>query len=671
MSLNPAQREAVDYLDGPLLVLAGAGSGKTRVITEKIAQLTRRGVSPTRITAITFTNKAAREMRERAEKLLKRLPAPVAATRSWHGGEGPLICTFHALGLRFLQIEHARAGLRRGFSVFDSDDSLGVIKELMPTGTKNDALERARQAISRWKGEGLAPDVAATRADSAHAEEFAEVYQGYQRRLAAFNAVDFDDLIRLPVHLLEADAELAEAWRERIRYLLVDEYQDTNRAQFRLLTLLAGARGAFTVVGDDDQSIYAWRGAEPENLRELSRQFADLKVVKLEQNYRCSARILRAANAVIANNAHLFEKRLWSQHADGPPIRVIECRDDQAEAEKIAAEIAHRQTLAKLPWSEFAVLYRGNHQSRALEKALRLLRVPYHLTGGTAFFERAEVKDLLAYLRLIANPDDDAAFLRAVVAPKREIGATTLEKLGELCGRAHVSLLRGAGSPTSLQQLAARPAAALAQFVQLIERLRELALRHGVAALADALPQETGYAAHLRTQPGDKAFNERRMANVSEFVEWLKQGAERTRDGVSDLTAQLALLTNADKDDGGNAVRLMTLHSAKGLEFRHVFLIGLEDGTLPHEGALDEGRLDEERRLFYVGITRAKESLALSYAATKQRFGESMRLSPSRFLAEVPSDDTYWEGRDPERDASEKRERARSHLDRLASLLGD
>ena len=366
MSLNPAQREAVAWTDGPLLVLAGAGSGKTRVITEKIARLVRDGLRADRVCAITFTNKAAREMRERATRLLKG-----------HGGEHePQISTFHSLGLRFLQIEHARAGLRRGFSIFDSDDSLAIVKDLLPAGTKADALERMRQLVSKAKNEGLDPAQALEAASSPREIEAAEVYAQYQRRLGAFNAVDFDDLIRLPLALLEGDGGVAEAWRERIRYLLVDEYQDTNRAQYRLLKALAGPRGAFTAVGDDDQSIYAWRGADPENLRELSRDYPALKVVKLEQNYRCSARIRRAANAVIAQNPRIFDKKLWSAHAEGAPIRVLECKDDVAEAEKVASEIAHRQAQAGAPWSEFAVLYRGNHQSRAVEKALRLLRVP-------------------------------------------------------------------------------------------------------------------------------------------------------------------------------------------------------------------------------------------------------------------------------------------------------
>ena len=394
-------------------------------------------------------------------------------------------------------------------------------------------------------------------------------------------------------------------------------------------------------------------------------------MVKLEQNYRCSGRILRAANAVIAQNPHVFEKTLWSAHPEGPPIRLLECRDDVQEAERVASEIAFRQAQAKCAWSEFAVLYRGNHQSRAFEKALRLLRVPYHVTGGTAFFERAEVKDLLAWLRLAANPDDDAAFLRAVVAPKREVGATTLEKLGEIAGAAHTSLLRAAEHGAALKQLAPRPAGALAGFTGLVRGLREGVAARGVAGAVESLVESIGYAEHLRAAAPDKALAERRLQNVAELVDWFRAAAGRSKDGLGDLAAQLALLTNADRDDPGNAVRLMTLHSAKGLEFRCVYLTGLEDGTLPHEAGVEEGRLDEERRLFYVGMTRAKELLTLSYAASKQRFGHVVRLDPSRFLAEVPDADLQREGRDPERDAADRAERAQTHLDRLAALLGD
>src|SRR5690554_1759508 len=443
--LNPQQSAAVNHVEGPLLVLAGAGSGKTRVIVEKIAHLIGSGRYPAkRIAAITFTNKSAREMRER---VARRIRADAA--------EGLMVSTFHALGLRMLQVEHARAGLRRGFSIFDSDDSLAQFRDLMP-GAKPDAVQAMQGLVSRAKNAGLSPEQARALARSTPEREAAMLYELYQARLAAFNAVDFDDLIRLPVQLLETDAGCALGWRERIGYLLVDECQDTNDAQYRMLKALAGDKGNFTCVGDDDQSIYAWRGANPDNLLQLAVDYPALKVVKLEQNYRCSNRVLRTANALIANNPHEHPKALWSDSADGERIRIWECRDSAHEAEKVADQVHFLHTTRGAPWSDFCVLFRGNHQSRALEKALQLLRVPYHLSGGTAFLDRGEVKDALAWMRLVANPDDDAAFLRAVGAPQRGVGGTTLARLGELARVAHVPLARAAGSISLLKQLPTR-----------------------------------------------------------------------------------------------------------------------------------------------------------------------------------------------------------------------
>jgi ATP-dependent DNA helicase Rep len=657
--LNPQQRIAVEYCDGPLLVLAGAGSGKTRVITEKIAHLIRRrGVPAAKIAAITFTNKAAREMRERAGRLV-----------SGAGAEGLTVCTFHALGLRFLQIEHARAGLRRGFSVLDAGDTHGMLRELAPKGIKPDVLFALQALVSRAKNEGLTPEQAAARAGGAREREAAEIYAGYQKRLGAFNAVDFDDLIRLPLAVLDAQADARAEWHERLRHLLVDEYQDTNTAQYRLVRMLAGDRGLITAVGDDDQSIYAWRGANPENLSELARDYPTLKVVRLEQNYRCARRVLRAANALIANNAHLYEKKLWSQQPEGPPIRVIACRDDEHEAECVAGAIAHLAQKHATPWHEFAVLYRGNHQSRALEKALRLVRVPYHVTGGTAFLDRAEVRDLLAYLRLVNNPDDDAAFLRVVNLPRRDIGATTLEKLGELAGARHVSLLGAAQSDAVLGQLAARAASSLAGFAALIRELAAKAQRLPAADLVEELIRRVGYVGHVEAQVTEQALRERRLGNLRELAEWFRA---MHRDGAAgDLAAQLALLSHGDRDEPGNAARLMTLHSAKGLEFRFVFLVGLDDRTLPHEGSVAEGRLEEERRLMYVGITRAKEQLTLSYARRRKRFGQILANEPSRFIGELPGGDLHRSGEDPEQDAALRKELASSHIARLADLLAD
>ena len=654
--LNPPQREAVLHTDGPLLVLAGAGSGKTRVIVEKIAHLIASNRMPAkRIAAITFTNKAAKEMRERVAKRIKGDAA-----------DGLTICTFHALGLKFLQIEHAKLGLRRGFSIFDADDTAAQIKDLLGAGAKPDALDSVRNLISRAKNAGLSPEQAMAEARSPREVDAATIYALYQARLSTFNAVDFDDLIRLPVQLLESDEDCALGWRERIGYLLVDESQDTNDAQYRLLKAIAGPRGLFTCVGDDDQSIYAWRGANPDNLLALGQDYPALRIVKLEQNYRCSSRVLRAANALIAHNPHEHPKTLWSDQPDGERIRVWECRDSAHEAEKVAAEIQFLGTAKQVPWGEICILFRGNHQSRALEKALQLLRVPYHLTGGTAFLDRGEVKDVLAWLRLVANPDDDAAFLRAVQSPKREVGATTLAKLAELAQQAGMPMSRAAESVGALKQLAPRAANALDGFVSIVRGLREEARRIPVSELVGVLAQRSGLLQSIRAQCKDEASYQRRKANLDELADWF-DGARGG--GPGELAAQLALLSHADKGEAGNQVRLMSLHAAKGLEFRCVFIVGVDDATLPHEASIEEGRIDEERRLLYVGITRAKQQLWLSHSKETQRWGDRIRLKPSRFIDELPADELQRDGADPVADAARKQERASAGLAAIRAML--
>ena len=653
--LNPQQSAAVAHVEGPLLVLAGAGSGKTRVIVEKIAHLIATGRYPAkRIAAITFTNKSAKEMRERVAKRIRG-----------DGADGLTICTFHALGLKLLQIEHARAGLRRGFSIFDADDTASQLKDLLP-GAKPDAVQAAHGLISRAKNAGLSPQQALDAAQSTREREAAALYAKYQARLSAFNAVDFDDLIRLPVELLENDADVALGWRERIGYLLVDECQDTNDAQYRMLKALAGTKGNFTCVGDDDQSIYAWRGANPENLSQLAQDYPALKVVKLEQNYRCSNRVLRAANALIANNPHEHPKTLWSAQADGERIRVWECRDSAHEAERVAGEIHFINQARGAPWSDFCILFRGNHQSRVLEKALQLLRVPYHLSGGTAFLERAEVKDALSWLRLLANPEDDAAFLRAVQSPARGVGATSLAKLAELAQHAHLPLSRAAESISLLKQLPPRAANALSEFADIVRGLRGDASHLPPAELVRKLNERSGLLAALRAQCKTEQLFAIRRGNLDELADWF-EGAKGTSAG--ELAASLALLTRADKDDAGNQVRLMSLHGAKGLEFRYVFIVGVEDGTLPHEASLDEGRLDEERRLLYVGITRAKEQLWLSHSREAQRWGSKLRLQPSRFLDELPAAELQRDGADPVADAARKAERASVGFAAIKAML--
>ena len=656
--LNPPQKQAVLHVEGPLLVLAGAGSGKTRVIVEKIAHLIHSGRYPAkRIAAITFTNKSAREMRER---VAKRIRGDAAQELT--------VSTFHALGLKIVQIDHAKLGLRRGFSIFDADDSAVQLKDLLPPGSKPDAIDAAKQLISRAKNAGLSPEQAAETARSTREREAAALYARYQARLSAFNAVDFDDLIRLPVQLLESDADARLAWRERIGYLLVDECQDTNDAQYRLLKAIAGDKGNFTCVGDDDQSIYAWRGANPDNLLALGNDYPALRIVKLEQNYRCSNRVLRAANALIAHNPHEHPKTLWSDAADGERIRVWECKNAEHEAEKVAAEIQFVAQKHAAPWSEFCILFRGNHQSRALEKALQLLRIPYHLSGGTAFLDRGEVKDALAWLRLLANPDDDAAFLRAVQSPNRGVGATSLQRLGELANQAHLPLARAAESMAVAKQLPARAANALQGFSDIVRGLRIDAKTLPPAELVRKLNERSGLLAALRALCKDEAQFQARRRNLDELADWF-DGPKTS--GPGELAAALALLSHADKGDAGNQVRLMSMHAAKGLEFRFVFIVGVEDGNLPHEASIEEGRLDEERRLMYVGITRAKQQLWLSHANEAQRWGDRLRLKPSRFIDELPADELQRDGADPVADAARKQERARAGIANIRALLGD
>jgi len=644
--LNPPQRAAVQHSEGALLVLAGAGSGKTRVIVEKIAYLISTGrYSARRIAAITFTNKAAREMRQRVSQ---RLRGEVANDLT--------LCTFHALGLKFLQVEYAHAGLKRGFSVFDADEAANQIKELAGLASNKDEVATLINYISHNKNAGLSPTHALAYAKTAREKNAALVYERYQARLRAFNAVDFDDLIALPVHVLESNPHITHTWQQYIGYLLVDECQDSNDAQYRLLKCLAGPLGNFTCVGDDDQSIYAWRGANPQNLQQMQQDYPALRIIKLEQNYRCTERVLRAANALIAHNPHDHLKTLWSDQGEGTRIRLWECRDRDHEAEKVAAEIHYQATARRLPWRDFCILFRGNFQSRPLEKALQLLNIPYHLSGGTAFLERTEVKDALAWLRLLVNPADDSAFLRAVQAPRRDIGAATLAKLAQLAAEQGLSLAQASTSVGALAQLPARAASNLARFAEVLHQLRSLMQHISSGDLIRQLVQRSGLLAELRQQASKSEVYQRRAHNLEELAQWFEERNQRA--SAADLAAHLALLTHADEDDSGNQVHLMTLHAAKGLEFPCVFIVGCDEGTLPHES----GEIEEERRLLYVGMTRAKQQLWLSYSKFARTYGQVRFLKPSRFLAELPAVELHRDGDNPALDNQHKAERRQAAL---------
>jgi len=653
--LNPPQRAAVQHSEGALLVLAGAGSGKTRVIVEKIAYLISTGRYPAkRIAAITFTNKAAREMRQRVSQRLRGEMANEVT-----------LCTFHALGLKFLQIEHVHAGLRRGFSVFDADEAAKQIKDLAGIDSNRDEVDAITQYISQAKNAGFSPTQAQAMAKTAREKNAAFVYARYQDRLRAFNAVDFDDLIALPVQVLEARPEVARIWRERIGYLLVDECQDSNDAQYRLLKCLAGPRGNFTCVGDDDQSIYAWRGANPQNLQQMQRDYPALRIIKLEQNYRCTERVLRAANALIAHNPHDHLKTLWSDQGEGVRIRLWECRNQDHEAEKVAAEIQYQATARRLAWRDFCIVFRGNFQSRPLEKALQFLGIPYHVSGNTAFFERTEIKDTLAWLRLLVNPTDDSAFLRAIQAPRRDIGATTLAKLAQLATEHGLSLAQASISTGVLRQLPARAASNLPRFADLLHQLRGQLQHTAPGDLIRQLVQRSGLLAELRQHASTPEAYQRRAQNLEELAQWFDERARSA--STADLAAHLALITHTDEDDSGNQVRLMTLHAAKGLEFPCVFIVGCEEGTLPHEG----GEVEEERRLLYVGITRAKQQLWLSYSKFARKYGELRFLKPSRFLAELPAVELHRDGDDPVLDNQYKAERSQAALASIIAGLAN
>jgi len=662
--LNPAQRAAVQYIDGPLLVLAGAGSGKTRVITRKIAYLIgTAGLSPRHVVAVTFTNKAAREMKAR-----------VAALSRGRKTAGLTITTFHSLGLEILRRERAAAGLKAGFSLLDEQDGDALLREILRHGEDDPATADARARISQWKNDLVAPAEALSRAADEREARQARLYAEYERALRAYNAVDFDDLILRPVELLRGDAQLRERWQNRTHHLLVDEYQDTNGAQYELVRLLVGVRGALTVVGDDDQSIYAWRGARPENLARLRDDFPGLKVVKLEQNYRSSTRILRAANALIANNPHLFEKTLWSQLGPGEPIRVVQCRDEEHEAERIVAEILQRRYAKNEGFGDCAILYRGNHQARPFEKALRAHDIPYYLSGGQSFFSRTEVKDVMAYLRLLANPDDDAAFLRIVNVPRREIGPHTVEKLGVYAGSRGVGLLAACEELGLSGMLAGRPLERLREFAHWIAQHARIADREGTVEAVRSLLRDIDYDDWLREQSGSPKTAERRAENVEELIDWVARLQGDDRDAsLAEIVQRLTLqdvLERQDDETGGDRVHLMTLHSAKGLEFPNVYLAGVEEELLPHRSSIEADTIEEERRLAYVGITRAQRALMLTFAARRRRFGEQVSCEPSRFLAELPAEDLQWEGRDTPGDRDAQRQRGRESLAGLRAMLG-
>ena len=669
--LNEQQQAAVKLVDKPLLVLAGAGSGKTRVITEKIAYLVKQGLAARHIAALTFTNKAAGEMQSRVSKLLNGSQS-----------RGLRVSTFHSLGLEILRKEHKALGYKAAITLFDEYDKGTVLKSLFTQqhgDYDNTQIDQCAGKIGQWKNAFMTPQQAIASAKAPNDIHAAHLYADYTRNLHAYNAVDFDDLILIPVLLFQSHPDILEKWQHRLRYLLVDEYQDTNLTQYQLVKLLVGKLAKFTVVGDDDQSIYAWRGAQPENLAQLKTDYSRLEVIKLEQNYRSTQRILKVANTLIANNPHVFEKKLWSQLDVGEPLRVLAHRNEQLEATQIVSEIMHHKLMNNTRYQDYAILYRGNHQSRLFEQSLREKNVPYFISGGTSFFSYAEVKDVLSYLRLLANPNDDAAFLRIVNTPRREIGASTLEKLGTYARERQVSLFAACNEIGLGTRLTPTSHRRVKQFHDwMLGQSTQLSIEEDKIAHIRQLLEQIGYTNYLREDSPSRDTADRRARNVSDLLNWLQKLIDKnTSDGaafsLSDLIAKVMLLDILERgheDEVNDEVSLMTLHAAKGLEFPHVFLIGMEEKILPHQNSIDSDSIEEERRLAYVGITRAQQTCTLSYCTHRKQRGVHEECEPSRFLDELPQDDLHWAARQalPE---ETKIENKRSFFSNMKDLLSD
>lgn len=666
--LNPQQREAVRYIDGPLLVLAGAGSGKTRVITRKIAYLIEQcGIKASNIAAVTFTNKAAREMKERVSDLMSTRQA---------SARGLMVSTFHTLGLNILRRDGKSLGYRPGFSIFDAQDSLAVFRDLMGRdfAADSDHAQEVQNMISNWKNQLILPEQAAQIADGAQEEFAAKVYPRYVQALQAYNAVDFDDLILKPVLLFREHRDVLQKWQAKIHYLLVDEYQDTNGCQYELVKQLVGIREKLTVVGDDDQSVYSWRGARPENLVQLQTDFPRLKLIKLEQNYRSMGRILRVANTLISHNPHIFEKKLWSAMGEGDAIRVIGCRDDEHESEKVISELLYHKLKHQASFKDYAILYRSNHQSRSLEKVLREHNVPYFLTGGTSFFSRVEVKDIMAYLRLLANQDDDNAFLRVINTPRRGIGSSTLQALGEYAAKRNTSMFGACFEMGLAESLPPKSVQNLEIFTRWLIDIADRATRGNLLDAIKDMIEEINYRGWLEEVSGDPNKANRRMENVDELVGWIERMIDQDTEekSIGDIAARLTLMDIMDRqadENQADAVHLMTLHAAKGLEFPHVFIVGMEEEILPHRTSIEEDSIEEERRLAYVGITRAQRSLVMTLANTRKRYGEKVDCEESRFLRELPPEDLIWMTEKTQVDPEERKERGKAHLSNIRDML--
>lgn len=670
MKLNPQQQQAVLATEGACLVLAGAGSGKTRVIISKIAHLIQTGkYLPHHICAITFTNKTAREMKERCAVSIGKAVS-----------KNVRISTFHTLGFDIIKQEYRHLQLKSHITLFDEQDQFALLKTLTRKILLEDRekIKQLIQKISQWKNDLILPEQAVLQANMPEDHLFAQCYVQYVKQLHAYNALDFDDLIMLPTLLLQQNEAIRQKWQQKIQYLLVDEYQDTNTSQYALIKSLVGEQGNFTVVGDDDQSIYAWRGAKPENMMKLNQDFPMLQVIKLEQNYRSSQRILHCANILIENNTHIFSKKLFSSLEKGEKLQVIEAKNEEHEAQRIAGEMLTQHLLYHVPYRHYAVLYRSNHQARLLEKALVQNHIPYKISGGTSFFSRAEIKDMMAYLRLLVNPDDDSALLRIINTPKRAIGVITLEKLGQLAKEKHVSLFDSIFDVELMQRITPKAFDALQQFAQWIVGLSDNIARTCPKDTLRNMLGQLHYEEYLYEQAVSPKVAEMQARNVATLFGWIEKMLEgdefNEKMALNQAVAQLTLrdmLERNDDDDSADLVQLMTLHASKGLEFPYVFLMGMEEGILPHQSSIDEENVEEERRLAYVGITRAQKRLTFTLCRERSQFGEKFRPEPSRFLAELPVDDIVWEKNTTEKTEAQKEAMGKRGFASLRSALTD
>ncbi len=660
--LNEQQQSAVRSIDGPLLVLAGAGSGKTRVITEKIGYLIKTcGIKASHILAVTFTNKAAKEMKER-----------VLSTLDKDEKRGLHISTFHTLGLTIIKKHFQLLGYKQNFTLFDEQDSVTLIHEIAYEAfqsTKQIAYD-IKQQISLWKNSLQHPhEIHLEEADSSKRQAY-EVYVQYQKYLKAYNALDFDDLIFIPVSLLKQNAEVREYWQNRFHYILIDEYQDTNESQYQLLQLLTGKRQKFTVVGDDDQSIYAWRGARPENLSILHQDYPNLRIIKLEQNYRSSGRILHTANTLIEKNPHLFTKKLWSSHHYGKEIRVIQAKSEDDEAQRIASDIITHRIHHKTSYKDYAILVRGNHQSFLLERYLQLYKIPYEISGGSSFFAKTEIKDALAYFKLIINPEDDRAFLRIINTPRREIGAATLEKLGGYANMRDIPLFEAINDIALASHVSPQAYQKLQQFSAFISRYRQkIEQKNNLQENLTALFEDINYETWLIDNTSSLAQAQRRYENICELIGWICNRETETEFDFAQSINRMLLLDVIDREEEkekNDKVQILTIHASKGLEYPYVYLIGCEEGILPHQQSIEDGTIEEERRLVYVAITRAKIELTLSLTSTRKKFNEKTNTTPSRFLAELPEDDLIWQGK-AESSQEQRKSLAKSNIALLKS----